>query len=303
MDFKQIEAFVYVAKLKSFSKAADALFFTQPTMSSHVSNLENELGIKLLERRSKSVELTPQGLVFFQYAVEMINSRGQAIEALFGEKKAISGMIGIETSSVPGVAFLPEIVSEFSKKYSEVKFIIEQSDTAEVINSIIERRGEIGFVGSKENSGNLDYTEVFKDSSVMIASKALHLGNVVNIEEISELPLIWRETGSATRRSFELYAQSIGYDKSKFKTIAVINDLNAIVRAVMIGLGVAIISKKTAEVVANENIDIVNIEGYEEERSFYMVTLRNVALSPATQALRSFIIERTAKQNDNEYGR
>ena len=82
MDFKQIEAFVNVVRYKSFSKAADATFFTQPTISTHIRNLEKELGVKLLDRKSRTVEMTPQGNQFYKYAVEMINARSLAIDAI-----------------------------------------------------------------------------------------------------------------------------------------------------------------------------------------------------------------------------
>ena len=79
MDFKQIEAFVNVVRYKSFSKAADATFFTQPTISTHIRNLEKELGVKLLDRKSRIVEMTPHGAKFYKYAVEMINARDPAV--------------------------------------------------------------------------------------------------------------------------------------------------------------------------------------------------------------------------------
>ena len=74
MDFKQIEAFVNVVRFKSFSRAADATFFTQPTISTHISSLEKELNTKLLDRKGRTVEMTPQGQKFYQYAVEMVPS-------------------------------------------------------------------------------------------------------------------------------------------------------------------------------------------------------------------------------------
>ena len=89
MDFKQIEAFVNVVRYKSFSKAADATFFTQPTISTHIRNLEKELGVKLLDRKSRVVEMTPQGSKFYKYAVEMINARAQAFDALMTTAKTL----------------------------------------------------------------------------------------------------------------------------------------------------------------------------------------------------------------------
>ena len=113
MDFKQIEAFVNVVRYKSFSKAADATFFTQPTISTHIRNLEKELGVKLLDRKSRAVEMTPQGAKFYKYAVEMINARAQAFEALSDMDENIGGILEIQTSSIPGVTFLPDLLAAF----------------------------------------------------------------------------------------------------------------------------------------------------------------------------------------------
>jgi DNA-binding transcriptional LysR family regulator len=100
MDFKQIEAFVNVVRHKSFSKAADATFFTQPTISTHISVLEKELGTKLLDRRGRTIEMTPQGRQFYKYAVEMVNTRAKAIE----EINAQSGAVELSGFTAKGLA-------------------------------------------------------------------------------------------------------------------------------------------------------------------------------------------------------
>lgn len=79
MEFRQLEAFVNAVKYKSFSKAADAAFLTQPTISTHVSNLEIELGVKLLNRTGREILLTPQGQEFYSYAVDLLNTREKAL--------------------------------------------------------------------------------------------------------------------------------------------------------------------------------------------------------------------------------
>ena len=82
MEFRQLEAFVNAAKYKSFSKAADATFLTQPTISTHVSNLENELGVRLLNRSGREISLTPHGHEFYSYAVELLNTRSRLISEM-----------------------------------------------------------------------------------------------------------------------------------------------------------------------------------------------------------------------------
>ena len=147
MDFKQIEAFVNVVRFKSFSRAADATFFTQPTISTHISSLEKELNTKLLDRKGRTVEMTPHGQKFYQYAVEMVNARAQAIEALDNGDDNLDGVLELQTSTVPGIAFLPEIIRKFTDAHPFTQFYIEMNDSKATVESLLERRGEIGFVG------------------------------------------------------------------------------------------------------------------------------------------------------------
>ena len=290
MDFKQIEAYVNVVRFKSFSKAADAMFFTQPTISTHISNLEAELGVKLLDRKGRTIEMTPQGAVFYKYAIEMINSRSQAVEALDAEGDVVNGILEIQTSSIPGVAFLPELLAGFRKEHNKVQYYVSMSDTQEVIDNIVNRQGEIGFVGRKETHTGLEYIKVFSDDTVLLAPVSMNLPKEINFEEVITYPLLWRESGSATRKSFEDIASTMGFDKNSFAVAGLFNDLDPIVRCVESGLGVSIISRKTAKVVMNDKLSIVEISDFKDERDFYMVTLRNAALSPAAKAFKDYVL-------------
>lgn len=283
MDFKQIEAFVNVVRYKSFSKAADATFFTQPTISAHISNLEAELNAKLLDRKGRTVEMTPEGAKFYKFAVEMINSRSAAIEALGASSSDVSGILEIQTSSIPGVTFLPELLADFRKDHPMIQYYVSMSDTQTVIDNIIDRRGEIGFIGDKINNNAIESRKIASDKVVMIAPKSMGLGTSITMDEAVKLPFIWRETGSATRKTFEEAAVALGYDKTDFEIAALFNDLDSIIRSVEAGLGVAVISERVAKNLG-DRITIVNIDGYSEERDFYIVKLKNSSLSPAAEA-------------------
>ncbi len=194
MDFKQIEAFVNVVRYKSFSRAADATFFTQPTISTHISILEKELGTKLLDRKGRIVEMTPQGRQFYKYAVEMVNTRALAIEALDKDSDKVEGVLEIQTSSIPGLTFLPEMMVEFRQKHKKAQFHIDQSDSAIVVENVIERRGELGFVGEKSNNQNLEYNKIFTDRTLLVVPmEGFVEGDEITIEEMSHLPFLWRE--------------------------------------------------------------------------------------------------------------
>lgn len=288
MDFKQIEAFVNVVRYKSFSKAADATFFTQPTISAHISNLETELGAKLLDRKGRTVEMTPQGAKFYKYAVEMINARSAAFDALGGDSSDISGILEIQTSSIPGVTFLPDLLAKFRNAHKDIKYYVSMSDTNSVVDNIIDRRGEIGFVGDKITNTAIESIKIASDRTVMIAPLSYGLSGNISIEKASDFPFIWRETGSATRKTFEAAAFAHGLDKMNFEVAGLFNDIDSIIRAVEAGLGVAVVSENIAKNLKGR-VSIHEISEYGEERSFYMIKLKNTSLSPAAKAFYNFV--------------
>lgn len=291
MDFKQIEAFVNVVRYKSFSKAADATFFTQPTISAHISNLETELGVKLLDRKGRSVEMTAQGAKFYKYAIEMINARSAAIDEIGGSDNEISGILEIQTSSIPGITFLPDYLAAFRNQNKDIKYYVSMSDTNTVLDNIIDRRGEIGFIGDNVNNNAIEAVKIASDRTVMIAPLSYGLSGNISISQASDLPFIWRETGSATRKTFEAAAFAHGLDKTNFEVAGLFNDVDSIIRAVEAGLGVAVVSENIAKNL-DGRVTVHEIEEYGEERSFYMIKLKNTSLSPAAKAFYDFVLNK-----------
>ena len=288
MDFKQIEAFVNVVRYKSFSKAADATFFTQPTISTHIRNLEKELGVKLLDRKSRTVEMTPQGSKFYKYAVEMINARALAFEAINDDSESVGGILEIQASSIPGITFLPDLLAGFRSEHKGIQYYVSVSDTQTVIDNISDRRGEIGFVGERVPSSSMECIKVAADRSVLIAPVSYDIPSEIKLSEAVSYPFIWRETGSATRRTFEQAALNSGFDKEDFDVAALVDDMDAIIRSVEAGLGCAIISEKIAAALG-DRVRVANIKDFNEDRSFYMIRLKSISLSPAAEAFSAYV--------------
>ena len=295
MDFKQIEAFVNVVRYKSFSKAADATFFTQPTISTHIRNLEKELGVKLLDRKSRIVEMTPQGSKFYKYAVEMINTRAQAFDALNDNSENIGGILEIQTSSIPSVTFLPDLLSGFRMSHPGIQYYVSVSDTLTVIENITERRGEIGFIGEKINTSSIECTKVAVDKSVLIAPVDYDMPSSIKLADAIQFPFIWRETGSATRRSFEQAALRSGFEKDEFEVAALVDDMDTMIRSVEAGLGVAIISEKVASSLGGR-VKVADIKDFNDDRVFYMISLKSTSFSPAAEAFGEYV-KATMKDN------
>lgn len=290
MDFKQIEAFVNVIKYQGFSRAADASFLTQPTISSHIRNLETELGLKLIDRGGKIPRLTGQGQVFYQYALEMLNTREEAVLSLQGFSEKIDGIVKIQASSVPGQYIVPRCIAGFREKYPLARFYVEQSDSRQAEENLTERRGELGFTGRK-GGGRLHYEALMEDEMVLITPGSEKFANLwgkpAEVKDFIDEVFVWREQGSATRGEFEEGLAALGVDTSRLQVVFRSNSLEAIKQAVAEGVGVSIISKTAA---SGEGFLTFPIKDFESKRKFYLVHDPDLALSPTAEMFRQFVL-------------
>lgn len=295
MDFKQIEAFVNVIKYKSFSKAADASFLTQPTISTHVSTLEKELGVKLVDRHGKEALPTRHGKILYKYAVHMLNTREKAVVSLAGFTSGIEGVLEIQASSVPGEYLVPSLIAKFRQEYPLVKFYLEESDSGRVEENLLDQKGEIGFLGYKA-AGGLNYEKLMTDRMVLITPKSQRFlalyGQPISVEDFIQEPFVWREQGSATRREFEEKISAMGYDPKQINVAARINSMEAIKQAVSKGLGVSILSRIAVEGRPDSREYLTfEIQDVNLDRDFYIVWNKNVALSPTAETFKAFALE------------
>lgn len=296
MDFKQIETFVNVARYKSFSRAAEALFLTQPTVSSHISSLEKELGATLIDRRGKESRLTKQGRAFYNYAITLINTRDRALVAMGVFGSEIRGWLDIKTSSIPGQYLVPKLVADFHKEYPEVRFRVTQSDSADVWCDISDNLGEIGFTGEFNDNG-LKYEFLFQEPAVLITpatdkfKKLRAASEEIKLEDIADEMFIWREEGSATRRTFEKKLAEKGIP-ARSNAIAVVNSLEVVKQFVKNGLGVSVLTGAAVENDREKQDYLVfKLDEIDLNREFYMVYNRNVTLSPAAANFRDFVLK------------
>ena len=169
MDFKQIEAFINVAKHKNFSKAAKTMFLSQPTVSAHVINLEKELNVKLFDRTSKMVELTTEGEAFLEYALEMVNVKNSAFTAINQMDSQIQGNLDIKTSSTPNASLVPELVTKYHRLYPEVRLTISEEDSATIVADILNAKVELGFVGSIQSDDKIKTFQTYDDELVIVS--------------------------------------------------------------------------------------------------------------------------------------
>lgn len=303
MEFRQLEAFVNAVKYKSFSKAADATFLTQPTISTHVGNLESELGVRLLNRKGREISLTPQGQEFYAYAMELLNTRERALNSIQKPDSEMEGILEIQTSTIPGHYYLPRMMEEFHRRFPKVRFYVEQTDSRMVSDNLMSQRGEIGFTGYKGNNV-LTYEPVFYDEMVLITPnnekyRPYKDGDELPVELFIHEPFVMREDGSGTKQEME---KALIDGKAVFKNVDVIarmTNMAAVKQVVSRGLGVSIVSEQIVkESAIMENIRYFKIKGLDKKRCFYLAYNKSLSLSPIAENFMKFVHEKIAEETD-----
>ncbi|HWQ78403.1 MAG TPA: selenium metabolism-associated LysR family transcriptional regulator [Anaerovoracaceae bacterium] len=299
MDFKQIEAFVNVVKYKSFSRAADALYLSQPTVSTHINTLENELGVRLIDRHGKEALPTKQGMILYKYGVSMINIREKAVFSMNSAAHRIDGILEIQASSVPGEYMVPSLMAKFRERFPLVRFYLEQSDSSNVEDNLLAQKGEIGFTGYKAEGGFFS-EKLMNDRMVLITPNNEKFqaikGQIVQLRDIINEAFVWREQGSATRRQFEEKIRSMGYNPKQMNVVARLNSMEAIKQAIGYGLGVSIVSKLSVDNDLDRRFLAFDIQDINLDREFYLVWNKNVPISPTAEAFKNFVLKEYNKK-------
>ena len=292
MDLKQLEIFARIVELKSFSKAAEAVYLTQPTVSGHIQSLEEELDQKLLDRLGREVVPTKAGKVLYDYAKKMVSLRDEARQALDQLTGRMRGEGVVGGSTIPGEYLLPAIIGRFREKYPEVTVVLKIGDTSEIINRVLEGECEVGVVGSKVDDSRLEYSEFVKDELSLISSSAYPIPDKgsVSARELVPMPFVMRERGSGSRMTIEKRLLEMGVDPSEINIVAEMGSTEAVKQAVKAGLGVSIVSSMAVkEDLRHKTLKVIPFKGKRFLRSFYIATHRGRTMSPIGQAFLDFL--------------
>lgn len=251
MNLKQLEAFVHVAEGRSFSKAAKELFLTQPTVSAHIAGLEKELNARLFVRNTKEVKLSEEGKLLYDSAKQIVALQKKIEKTFLENEKREEHCITIAASTIPAQYLLPEILVKFNEKYPNEQFKVIETDSAKVVEEVLNHSVDIGFTGTVLDKKHCKYIPFYQDELVIITpnnEKFRTLQEAANDTGwILKEPLIMREEGSGTRKEAEKQLRKSGIDIGKLNVVASMENQEAIKKAVGNGMGVSIISRLAAE--------------------------------------------------------
>ena len=282
MLLHQLNIFINVAEEKSFSKAADAIYLSQSTISSHISNLEKYFGQKLFDRMGKEVILTHAGEKLFPIAKEMLALQDHAVQALIESTWKIEGQIRIAASSVPAQYIVQKFISQFNKKFPNIKFSLSLLDSRHVAEQLVRGEADVGILGHPYFTEQLEYIPIMKEKLVAITPLNIKFLDGFSVQDLAKYPVLFRKHGSGTQVSVEKILKEANVDLSTLNIVGYFDSVQVIKQCVKEGMGVSIISEIAAE--DDTNLHLINT--YElldstENRTFFLSYKTARTLSPA----------------------
>lgn len=303
-DFRKLEAFCRVYEQRSFSRAGEVLFLSQPTVSAHVQSLEKEAGVKLLDRMGRTVLPTPAGTVMYRHGVKAfaeLEAARNEISRLMGDT---AGELVLGASTIPASFLLPDVVVGFVEKYPQVSLRLVVGDSSGIIKSVLDGQVMLGVVGASEKHADLEFTPIVDDELILAAAPGQSFisrhKKVYSVDDIADWPWIMREEGSGTRKAFEEGLFEAGIRARDLKTVLEVDSTQAALQYALSGLGVTVTSRLVARKhLERGELEAFKVEGLALERKFYVVHNLRRDLFPATSEFASFIHKETSGLRKN----
>jgi DNA-binding transcriptional LysR family regulator len=278
MDFDQLTSFLEVAKLQSFSRAAEKLYRTQPAISAQVRLLEQECGEKLFDRSGKKVLMTPAGDILHRYAERIIGLHKEALQAVAELNQTARGKLYIGANEATCLYVLPKTFARFKHLYPLVQISIYRNFSHKIIQKVQEGAVELGIVTLPITATNMEVIPVFKDEMQVVVpvNHPMARKRSATAEEVANYPLILPKTGN-TRVVIDRLLREYRQHVQISMELASVETIKKFVGA---GLGISIISRAYAqpEVAANL-LKLIPLEGEKLFRELGLVYRRDRYLS------------------------
>lgn len=302
MNLENLKTFQELVRLGSFSEAGRKLAISQPAVSFQIQKLEQELGMRLIDRTQRALTLTAGGKRLLRFAASVEAEREQLRHDLERMREEVSGELLVTASTIPGEFLLPPLLAKFKQRHPAVIIQMAVSDSLAVINSVRDNTYEAGFCGAAPEGHDLESFKVAGDEIVLIAFPEhpfAHRAEVAPAELEGE-PFIFREATSGTQRNLETRLSRAGLDLRKWVPHLILGTTQAVVSAVAAGAGIAFVSNLALKnSLALGLVRQVSVSELRLSRDFYCIYRRERVVSRLLDEFITFVqVETSRAQGD-----
>ncbi|WP_233836645.1 LysR family transcriptional regulator [Paraburkholderia sp. ZP32-5] len=296
VTIKQLRAFVVVVQEKTFTSAANVLHVTQGAVSLLVNELEKELGVRLLDRTPRVVELTEAGAEFHPTALRLLHELNAAIADTRGLSNLRRGRVSVAASPLLSALMLPSIVAAYQRNYPDISIVLRDVASGEVRKMVEDAGAELG-VGSPEGPGDLLTAEVIQQDDVLLIVPRDHVlchYPRLSWSDIAGFPLIALTMKNATRLLVDECADKEGV---RLNPQYEVSHVGTAVGMVAAGSGIAFVPGYASKIVDTSLVAIRKLDNLVTARPIALLYRRNRSLGPAAQTFRDFLLDWTRAEN------
>lgn len=273
IDPDQLNIFLIAAETLNFSRTAERLNLSQPSITQNIHALEKHFGAPLFERAGRRLVLTEAGLALIPLARQMVavsHRTDVLMEALKGD---IHGHLHIGCSTTPGKYILPVMLAEFMRQHPRVQATCNVTSRSQAMQALEQGHVSIAFSSTPDEfNENIEFRKFISDPVVLITPPNhpwATLGEI-DVEELKKMPLIMRESTAGTYRVVRLGLAQLGVNIEALRVILTLGNSEAIAIAVQQGLGVGFISRMVIQHILPGSVSIIKVKGLELRQDIYI---------------------------------
>jgi len=298
---RQLKVFEAVARLRSFSRAAEELHLTQPAVSTQVRKLQEHAGLPLFEQLGKKIHLTPAGAQMLESSREIIQKFQEAEEAMAQFRGVSGGRLNVSVISA-GDYFFPRLLVEFAQRHADVSFNFGVVNREELLEQLKDNQTDLAVMVRPPEDLDTNAEAFAPHPYVVVAPPAHPLARSRRIaaSRIVREPFVVREQGSDTWNSM---AQAFGPQLAKLNVAMEIRSTETIKQAVMAGMGISFLSAHTvSRELQSGSLVVLDVQGFPLMLNWYVVHRRTKRLPPVAQAFKAFLLKDGAKLIEQALG-
>jgi DNA-binding transcriptional LysR family regulator len=289
ISLRQLRIFESVARHSSMSRAAKEMHLTQPAVSMQMKQLEEQIGVPLLEQNGRHLYLTEAGQVLRGHA-ERFNAQTLELQAAMDQFRDLErGLLRIAVVSTANY-FLPPLIAAYSERHPGVRISLQVANRESVLALLADHRTDLAITGEPPEGVDVDAQRFMDNPLVVIANPGHPLAQLkqVSLMQLREERFVMREAGSGTRAAIErLFAER----KVNYLLGCELSSNEAIKQAVQAGLGLAVVSLQTIELeLETRRLAVLPADGFPIVRHWYIVHRRDKRLSAASHAFRDLLL-------------
>jgi DNA-binding transcriptional LysR family regulator len=287
MNLKQLEVFLSVAETGSFSRGADLSCITQSTVSQHISALEHQLGLRLLDRTGKGAFPTPAGKMLLKLARQVMAD----VERIHLELRQFKGVqdvtLSVGGSTIPGSYMIPDALPVLTKRFPRMDIVLMEGDSQDILDKLSREEVEIGIVGATFPEKGFTFQPFATERLILVAAGQHPLAQAgpISVAQLVEADFILRESGSGTGKTVTEALRILGIDAANLRVRARLGSNESVKHVVAGGLGISFVSELSVrKELERGELQRIVVDGMEISRTFYFATRTGRELSPAARA-------------------